>query len=126
MSFGYWTEDRGWISEGWKQLEDSYCYLNVIGELDNRYYYVYAEDEAIDKVWEASEDEAGGLFCIMDDDFEIEVDDYTQNDIVTCDEDMFLIRFIEVDVNELQDYTFYFNAEDAKIPEDAPAGGKGK
>jgi uncharacterized membrane protein len=126
MAFGYWDEDRGWISEGWHPLDDQYCYINVVGELDNRYYYVYAEDEAIDKVWEASDEEDGGLFCIMDDDFEIEVDDYTENDVVECGEDMFLIRFVEIDVDGEQDHTFYFTAEDAKIPEDGPPPKGGK
>jgi uncharacterized membrane protein len=116
VAFGHLTDDRGWISEGWTELDNGYCFIHVRGALGNSFYYLYAEDEGIERVWEADRQQSGGVFCVGEDDFALVLDDYIENDLVDCGDDLFTVRFIEIDVGEFDDYTYTFTTEAGRAP----------
>ena len=39
------SDSEGWTSEGWWNLDDGECATPVTGDLDNRYYYLFADGE---------------------------------------------------------------------------------
>ena len=45
VAIGYRAKD-GWNTEGWWQVPASTCATLIEGELQSRYYYLYAEDAA--------------------------------------------------------------------------------
>lgn len=45
VAIGYRAKD-GWITEGWWQVPATTCATLIEGELQSRYYYLYAEDAA--------------------------------------------------------------------------------
>lgn len=50
VAIGYRAQD-GWVSEGWWQVPSSTCATLIEGELQSRYYYLYAEDAAHGGRW---------------------------------------------------------------------------
>jgi uncharacterized membrane protein len=65
VAIGYRTE-KGWVSEGWWQVPASACATLIEGELQSRYYYLYAEDAARGGRW------AGDInMCVAEDEFKI-------------------------------------------------------
>ena len=46
VALAYFGSDAdGWTSEGWWNLDDGECATPIGGDLDNRYYYLYANGE---------------------------------------------------------------------------------
>ena len=46
VALAYFGSDAdGWTSEGWWNLDDGECATPISGDLDNRYYYLYANGE---------------------------------------------------------------------------------
>jgi uncharacterized membrane protein len=46
VAIAYFGSDaEGWTSEGWWNLDDGECATPVSGDLDNRYYYLFADGE---------------------------------------------------------------------------------
>jgi uncharacterized membrane protein len=46
VAIAYFGSDaEGWTSEGWWNLDDGECATPVNGDLDNRYYYLFADGE---------------------------------------------------------------------------------
>jgi len=45
VAIGYRAKD-GWVTEGWWQVPATTCATLIEGELQSRYYYLYAEDAA--------------------------------------------------------------------------------
>jgi uncharacterized membrane protein len=41
----YGSDSDGWITEGWWNLDDGDCATPVKTDLDNRYYYLYADSD---------------------------------------------------------------------------------
>jgi uncharacterized membrane protein len=65
ISLGYRAE-RGWQSEGWWQAPPGDCRVLFQGELDRRYYYVFAADDVAGGEW------GGQVFmCTRDESFTI-------------------------------------------------------
>ena len=50
VAIGY-RATEGWITEGWWQVPASTCATLIEGELQSRYYYLYAEDAARGGRW---------------------------------------------------------------------------
>ncbi|MET3778032.1 putative membrane protein [Rhizobium alvei] len=65
VAIGYRSKD-GWVSEGWWQIPASGCATLIEGQLQSRYYYLYAEDAARGGRW------AGNVnMCVAENEFKI-------------------------------------------------------
>jgi uncharacterized membrane protein len=56
-AIGYRTAE-GWVTEGWWQIPASSCATLIEGQLESRYYYLYAEDAGGGGRW------AGESICV--------------------------------------------------------------
>ena len=65
VAVGYHAEE-GWITEGWWQVPAGTCASLIEGELQSRYYYLYAEDAARGGRW------TGDInMCVAENEFKI-------------------------------------------------------
>ena len=65
VAIGYRAKE-GWISEGWWQIPATTCATLIEGQLQSRYYYLYAEDAARGGRW------AGNVnMCVAENEFKI-------------------------------------------------------
>ncbi|GEO86091.1 DUF1036 domain-containing protein [Ciceribacter naphthalenivorans] len=65
VAIGY-RATEGWITEGWWQVPASTCATLIEGELQSRYYYLYAEDAARGGRW------TGDInMCVAENEFKI-------------------------------------------------------
>ena len=65
VGIGYRAQE-GWISEGWWQVPASSCATLIEGELQSRYYYLYAEDSARGGRWTGEVS-----MCVAENEFKI-------------------------------------------------------
>ncbi len=65
VAIGY-RAAQGWISEGWWQVPASTCATLIEGELQSRYYYLYAEDAARGGRWTGEVN-----MCVAENEFKI-------------------------------------------------------
>jgi uncharacterized membrane protein len=65
VAIGY-RAGEGWISEGWWQVPASSCATLIEGELQSRYYYLYAEDAARGGRWTGDVN-----MCVAENEFKI-------------------------------------------------------
>ena len=86
------TSEEGWVSLGWWTINPKSCVTMVGGNLQYRYYYVYAESET--QTWDGDH-----TFCIQDAKFEIVAgDDCEARGYET-------VGFFEHDIGGNTDYT---------------------
>jgi uncharacterized membrane protein len=65
VAIGYRAKE-GWISEGWWQIPATQCATLIEGQLQSRFYYLYAEDAARGGRW------TGGVnMCVAENEFKI-------------------------------------------------------
>lgn len=70
VAIGY-RASEGWITEGWWQVPATTCATLIEGELQSRYYYLYAEDAARGGRWTGEVN-----MCVAENEFKItSVDD---------------------------------------------------
>jgi len=65
VAIGYRAKE-GWISEGWWQIPPTTCSTLIEGQLQSRYYYLYAEDAARGGRWSGNVN-----MCVADNEFKI-------------------------------------------------------
>lgn len=65
VAIGYRAKE-GWISEGWWQIPATQCATLIEGQLQSRYYYLYAEDAARGGRWTGSVN-----MCVAENEFKI-------------------------------------------------------
>ncbi|QRM56635.1 DUF1036 domain-containing protein [Sinorhizobium sp. BG8] len=65
VAIGYRAKD-GWITEGWWQVPATTCATLIEGELQSRYYYLYAEDAARGGRWTGNVN-----MCVAENEFKI-------------------------------------------------------
>ena len=65
VAIGYRAKE-GWISEGWWQIPATTCYTLIEGQLQSRYYYLYAEDAARGGRWTGEVN-----MCVAENEFKI-------------------------------------------------------
>jgi uncharacterized membrane protein len=64
VSIGYKHAEQGWTSEGWWVVPIGECKRILLGDLKNRYYYIYATGHK-GGAWSGQKrDQKGGFFCI--------------------------------------------------------------
>jgi uncharacterized membrane protein len=65
VAIGYRAKE-GWISEGWWQIPPTTCSTLIEGQLQSRYYYLYAEDAQRGGRWSGNVN-----MCVADNEFKI-------------------------------------------------------
>lgn len=65
VAIGYRAKE-GWISEGWWQIPATTCATLIEGQLQSRYYYLYAEDAARGGRWTGNVN-----MCVAENEFKI-------------------------------------------------------
>lgn len=65
VAIGY-RATEGWTTEGWWQVPASTCATLIEGELQSRYYYLYAEDAARGGRWTGNVN-----MCVAENEFKI-------------------------------------------------------
>lgn len=65
VAIGYRAKE-GWISEGWWQIPATTCATLIEGQLQSRYYYLYAEDAARGGRWGGNVN-----MCVAENEFKI-------------------------------------------------------
>lgn len=65
VAIGY-RASEGWITEGWWQVPATTCATLIEGELQSRYYYLYAEDAARGGRWKGDIN-----MCVAENEFKI-------------------------------------------------------
>ncbi len=65
VAIGYRAKE-GWITEGWWQVPATTCATLIEGELQSRYYYLYAEDAARGGRWTGDVN-----MCVAENEFKI-------------------------------------------------------
>ena len=65
VAIGYRAKE-GWITEGWWQVPATTCATLIEGELQSRYYYLYAEDAARGGRWTGDVQ-----MCVAENEFKI-------------------------------------------------------
>jgi uncharacterized membrane protein len=65
VAIGYRSKE-GWISEGWWQIPATECATLIEGQLQSRYYYLYAEDAARGGRWTGNVN-----MCVAENEFKI-------------------------------------------------------
>lgn len=53
VAVGY-LENNQWISQGWWHIPAGECSAIVEGNLKHRYYYIFAEDEQTNEIWQGN------------------------------------------------------------------------
>ena len=84
VALGYHDKEHGWLSTGWWNIDPRRCESLLTGELNNSYYYIYAEDEH-DGVWQARKGQDGGFFCIKKGKFTLHNDDFETRGEIDCE-----------------------------------------
>ena len=65
VAIGYRAKE-GWVTEGWWQVPATTCATLIEGELQSRYYYLYAEDAARGGRWTGEVN-----MCVAENEFKI-------------------------------------------------------
>lgn len=100
VAFGYeGGANTGWIAEGWYQVRAGRCVTVYGGQLNGRYYYLYAEG-ASGTEWNGDDSE-NASFCINRNVFKLFQRRYGDNDEEDCKKhNLESKRFFEVDVGD--------------------------
>jgi uncharacterized membrane protein len=83
VAFGYDGGRAGWIAEGWWTLGTGRCVIVHAQNLNNRYYYLYAEGNRGTE-WNGENDRTGSDFCITRKAFKLFQRRYGQNHEADC------------------------------------------
>ena len=107
VAVGYNSKDYGWMSEGWWSVSPGDCTRLVSGDLDQRYYYIYAVGDD-GGLWAARKGEQdGGFFCISKHKFTYRNSDYMKHNVIDCESGNETTKqFSEVDTENADDFTY--------------------
>lgn len=104
-ALGY-KEDEKWLSEGWFQIPAETCSSLIEGDLDSRFYYIYAEDADKGGQWR------GDVFlCTNEREFKIEgvQDCFTRGHIKT--------GFFEIDTGNRSNWMVRLTEQSQSAPQ---------
>jgi uncharacterized membrane protein len=104
VAIGYNNRDFGWVSEGWWDITPGECVTLLRGDLNQRYYYIYAESE--NRQWSGEKFENGGYFCISSSRFTLRNADFEDGDTIDCESGGQKTKhFRKIDTKSYTDYT---------------------
>ena len=100
--FGFVDRQRGWMAQGWYGLKPGECKIVHQGDLDNRYYYLFAHARDNNPMW------GGDIpFCIQRDRFLLAQSQYGKDTPDDCHRaGLDYAQFFKVDVNGTKDFTY--------------------
>ena len=104
VSIGYKHEDFGWTSEGWWRVPIGNCVDIVRGDLNSRYYYIYATGHR-GGTWSGGKTQDGGFFCISKEKYTLRNRDYQKGNTIYCGK-FETKKFRIVDTGESTDFTY--------------------
>ena len=97
VAFGRIDRARGWVAKGWWVIDTGRCANVYPDDLDNRYFYAYAEAKGGGPAWK------GGTvpFCVEDSEFLLFQEQYGKNTPEDCAKaGLRSARFISIDVGQ--------------------------
>lgn len=97
-----WFENQKWVSRGWYRVTPRNCGATLLGALDGRYYYYYADMIGSNLHWSGEADGDGSYFCTTADAFYI--DSTSAKSHADCNGQV----FSKLDVGDSQQYTLTF------------------
>ena len=119
IAFGYVDRARGWVAQGWWVVNAGQCTSIYNADLDNRYYYVFAEPTGGGPPWK------GGKvpFCIQDKAFLLYQAEYGKDTPEDCTKaGLRPAQFIAVDVGPgVKNHTINFSGNETAQPPAATA-----
>jgi len=117
VALGYDGGRQGWISEGWWNIGVNRCVAVRNGDLDSRYYYLYAQGSSGTE-WSADDDdEHGALFCVSDKEFVLNQRRYDPSDEEACKKNgLQSKRFFMVDVGDYTRWTQTLEPDTPQTP----------
>ncbi len=107
VSIGYKSSDYGWTSEGWWSAAPGDCTRILTGDLNQRYYYVYATGDD-GGLWAARKGEQdGGFFCMGKRKYTFHNGDFQKNNAIDCEASgQTTKQFVEVDTKGATEFTY--------------------
>lgn len=104
-ALGY-KEDGKWVSEGWFQVQPETCSSLIEGDLNSRYYYIYAEDADKGGQWR------GDVFlCTTEREFRIEgIEDCFKRGLIKT-------GFFEIDTGNRANWMVRLTEQSQSTPE---------
>jgi uncharacterized membrane protein len=119
VAVGYDGGRQGWIAEGWWTIEVNKCSVVKGGDLDARYYYLYARADG-GAEWDGTDGE-GAPFCIKDEKFTLYQSRYGDNRDSACKKaGLYSQSFFQVDVGDYRRWTQTLDNGHAGPPAPAP------
>ena len=106
VALGYHDKEHGWLASGWWNIEPRHCESLLTGELNNQYYYIYAEDDG-EGSWSAKKSQEGGFFCIKKGKFTFLNNDFETKGEIDCEGNGAKTKqFISVDTKKHSDFEY--------------------
>lgn len=109
VAFGVQRGRNGWESEGWFTVRRRQCATLIVGDLRQRYYYLYGVSG--DTVWDGEDDNDGSDFCVRPGGV-FKLNDNSlknNNNELDCEGHGYEIRkFLQVDTGDAESFTFDF------------------
>ena len=106
VSVGYKHTEFGWTSEGWWRIPLDECVTIIKGDLNNRYYYVYATGHK-GGTWSGPKGQDGGFFCITKEKYTFHNREYQRGDTINCERrNLQTKKFSVVDTKDSADFTY--------------------
>jgi uncharacterized membrane protein len=111
VALGYEDPTQGGTASGWWQVQRGQCTTLVEGDLEDQYYYIYAQSgsESTDRTWESGESGPGADYCISNNAFTLRTKEYEKDGNIDCEAAGHATKgFIEVDTGDDADFTYNF------------------
>jgi uncharacterized membrane protein len=106
VSVGYNQSEFGWTSEGWWRVALGDCTTIIKGDLNNRYYYVYATGHK-GGTWSGPKKQDGGFFCITKEKYTFHNREYQRGETINCERrGLQTKKFSSVDTEDSADFTY--------------------
>lgn len=106
VSVGYKHSEFGWTSEGWWRVALGECTTIIKGDLNNRYYYVYATGHK-GGTWSGPKSQDGGFFCITKEKYTFHNREYQRGETINCERrSLQTKKFSSVDTEDSADFTY--------------------
>src|SRR6185503_12861747 len=105
VSIGFVDRERGWVAQGWANMDPGQCKVLHHADLDNRYFYLYVKAKG-GGIW------TGDVpFCVKHEKFQLVQSQYGKNTPDDCAKaGLESVQFFKVDVGQEKDHTYTVTA----------------
>ena len=106
VSVGYNSSEYGWTSEGWWRVPIGDCVSIISGELNSRYYYVYATGHR-GGTWSGKKTQDGGFFCVSKEKYTNHNREYQAGNTINCERrGLQTKKFRIIDTEDAGEFTY--------------------